>query len=90
MSLQELNLSFILTNSLIYKGENYNDAFHRAILRTFQLCEAWDRTPDKWKLVFLSTTNIHILLYADIFKSEMTEYIFATYKAGSIFMQEAI
>lgn len=90
MSVQELNLSFIVTHSLICKGENYNDVFHRAILRTIQICEVWDGTPDNCRWIFISTTNIHILLYADICKSEMTEYILVTYKAGNIFIQEAI
>lgn len=89
MSEQELNPSFIVTNFLICKGENYNDIFHRAILRTVQICEVWDGTPDKCKWIFRSSANTHTLFYADICKSEMTEHTLVTYKAGNIFIEEA-
>lgn len=90
MSVQELNPTFIVSNSLICNGENYSDIFHRAILKTVQICEVWDGAPDKRRWIFRSTANIYTLFYADICKSEMTEHIFVTYKAGNIFIQEAI
>lgn len=38
------------------------------------------------KEFFISTINIHILLYIAIYKSEMSEDIFVTFKAGNIFL----
>lgn len=90
MSVQELNLSCIVTNSLICKGGKYSDTFNGAILRTVQILEVWDGILDKCRSIFISTANIYILLYVDTYKSEMTEYIFVTYKTGNIFIQEAI